>query len=159
MQDWVFRLGYMNFNMLKFLFLCKMKRERFRKAMKLAKNGNIANWGGTHSYSHAGQVQSLTSTVNQILVTLISATSLLQCMMHNGVKVTFSPKQLIGQRIREGLYTNSLVYADSFYASFTNITFQKEPICMYLMQIPSLTYTYRSLAIITLCFYTFYPIF
>ena len=28
--------------MLKFLFLCKMKKERFRKAMKLAKNGNIA---------------------------------------------------------------------------------------------------------------------
>ena len=83
--------------------------------MKLAKNGNIANWRGTHSYSHAGQVQSLTSTVNQILVTLISATSLLQCMMHNGVKVTFSPKQLIGQRIREGLYTNSLVNTDSFY--------------------------------------------
>ena len=83
--------------------------------MKLAKNGNIANWRGTHSYSHAGQVQSLTSTVNQISVTLISATSLLQCMMHNGVKVTFSPKQLIGQRIREGLYTNSLVNTDSFY--------------------------------------------
>ena len=31
--------------------------------------------------------------------------------------------------------------------------------CMYLMQIPSLTYTYRSLAIITLCFYAFYSIF
>ena len=78
--------------MLKFVFPCKMKRERFRKAMKLAKNGNIANWGGTHSYSHAGQVQSLTSTVNQILVTLISATSLLQCMMHNGAEVKFSLK-------------------------------------------------------------------
>ena len=38
-------------------------------------------------------------------------------------------------------YTNSLVNADSFYANFTNTTFQKEPRYMYLTWIPSLTHT------------------
>ena len=35
----------------------------------------------------------------------------------------------------------SLVNADSFYANFTNTTFQKEPTYMYLTRIPSLTRT------------------
>ena len=41
--------------------------------------------------------------------------------------------------IRIIIYTNSLVNADSFYANFTNTTFQKEPRYMYLTRIPSLT--------------------
>ena len=52
----------------------------------------------------------------------------------------FHQKKFLGR----SAYTNSLVNADSFYANFTNTTFQKEPRYMYLTQIPSLTHTKKS---------------
>ena len=50
-------------------------------------------------------------------------------------------KKLRSLNDRKEIYTNSLVNADLFYANFTNTTFQKEPRCMYLTRIPSLTHT------------------
>ena len=40
------------------------------------------------------------------------------------------------------VYTNSLVHADSFIVNFTNMTFQKEPRYIYVLNADSFTYTY-----------------